>query len=336
MNKENKSKIILAIIIVFVILLVSIFANNNDNNENLVTNTNNENQEYETLDIDKSLLNIFYLDVGQADSCLILLNDKVMLIDCGNNSDGYYITKFLEAQNINKIDYLIGTHLDEDHIGGMDTIINQIEIDKIYIPYYSSDDVTEYNEIKTAISNNKNSNLELSELNTNDKLEFSSAIINVLSAVKMDETKEINDTSIVLELEYINTNYLFMGDATTTIEEKIDLDKTIDVLKVGHHGSVTSSSEEFINKIKPKYSIISVDSSGTYKNLPNEEVITRLNNVNSQIYRTDKDGTIWINSDGDTINIQCEDIDINGANRKKEYSYLSIPKKVCFYFALMT
>ena len=296
-QKNNKLKTILGILAFIIIIIFAIYVQ--------ISNTDNL---YGNLDIDKSKLNIFYLNVGQADSTLIIMGEEVMLIDAGDKSDGQYISQFLQAQGIKKIDYLIETHSDDDHSGGIKYIVDNFNVRKIYMP-------------KSAISESEI--LDLSRIQIfsdfNKEYNFDKATWRVLSVNNSEEISEGNDnnTSIVIQLNYENTKYLFMGDAETKIENQLisagKLEK-VDILKVSHHGSNYSSSEKFLEKVKPRYSIISVNNS-EYKKHPDTRTLQRLQDIKSKIYRTDKNGTIWAISDGTNIEIKELDINLNGANR---------------------
>ncbi len=137
---------------------------------------------------------------------------------------------------------------------------------------------------------------------------------------------KLNDSSIVIELSYNNTKYLFMGDATTTVESSKIWNK-VDVLKVGHHGSSSSTSQDFISQVSPKYAIISTN--GRYGH-PSDEVLDRLSNIRAKIYRTDKNNTIWITSNGDEIKVNELDYSMDGTRKKT----INDIKKVfiCFLF----
>lgn len=132
-KNNNKSRIILGIILLIIIIVCAIYVEFTTNKDNNITSNGTSNL-YESLNIDTSKLNIFYLNVGQADATLITIGKEVMLIDSGNKTDGPYITQFLKAQGINKINYLIETHSDSDHSGGMSTIVENFEITKMYMP----------------------------------------------------------------------------------------------------------------------------------------------------------------------------------------------------------
>lgn len=234
-----------------------------------------------------------------------------MLIDCGNKSDGYYISQFLKAQKIEKIDYFIITHFDEDHMGRAYKILEEWDIGILYMPSNSAKTET-YKKFSDAIKANN--------INTNTTLTASKDIYYTLGNAKwkvlnINGDKDLNDSSIVVELDYNNTKYLFMGDATTDVEDKIEWDK-VDVLKVAHHGSNTSTSQKFLDKTTPKYAIISVGTNKKY-GFPKEEILNRLENNNIETYRTDRDGTIWITSDGENIHIQKLEYNLDETGRKQ-------------------
>lgn len=283
--------------------------------------------EYVNLNINKEELNIFYLDVGQGDSTFITMNGCNMLIDSGNNQDGYYIVQFLKAQNIDRIDYFILTHSDEDHIGGAYKILEELEIGTLYMPNKENDTQTYENLLKSIEINgiNVNTNLKASK---ETQYPIGNANWKILS---VDAKNNLNDSSIVIELDYGSTNYLFMGDATTAVEEMVEWDE-VDVLKVAHHGSDSSTSQQFLDKVKPKYAIISVGIDNAH-NLPDVEIINRLKSNNIEIYRTDENDTIWVTSDGMTINITPLEYDLDGTGRKQaiffERKYL-----LAFFFNL--
>lgn len=309
MDKRKVASHILIFTIFFIIIIAGILIQNNIDNEDLHTETNSS--EYANLNINKEKLNIFYLDVGQGDSTLITINGCNMLIDSGNNQDGYYIVQFLKAQNIDRIDYFILTHCDEDHIGGAYKILEELEIGTLYMPNKENDTQT-YKNLLESIENNG--------INVNTNLKASKETVYPLGnanwkILSVDAKNNLNDSSIVVELDYGSTKYLFMGDATTKVEEMIDWDK-VDVLKVAHHGSDSSTSQQFLNKVKPKYAIISVGIDNAH-NLPDEEVIERLKSNNIEIYRTDEKDTIWLTSDGTTIYINPLEYNLDGTGRKQ-------------------
>jgi competence protein ComEC len=315
-KSNNKLKILVGVILIIAIIICAIYAEKvnkiNENTENIYNNIN----------IDKSKLNIFYFNVGQADSTLITYEDKSILIDAGNDSDGERIVDFLQTKGITKIDYLIGTHIHEDHIGGLADIINNLEVENLFMPYNLKEESNFYQKVKNSIEEN---NLSIQRVNKGDTYNLSTNLLFRILYVDNMEPLEPNNASIVIQLEYGTQKYLFMGDAEKEVENKLIEEgklEDIDVLKVGHHGSNTSSIEDFINKVLPEISIISVQY-GKYNNVPSEDVINRLKLNNNKVYRTDTDGTIWLTSDGKSNAITIlNELNLNGANKLGMRVYL--------------
>lgn len=307
-NNKIRNAIISLVIIILLIFLGSYI--------NFVSNNTDISSNYSNIGIDKNLLNILFLDVGQADSTLITINGYAMLIDGGNISDGYYIVDFLKTQGIYKIDYLIGTHIDEDHIGGFSKIIQELDVETIYMPY-STKDKKFYKDLQTTITNK---NLKIGTIEASDTINYTLGnanwkVLHVDNRNPANDNK-LNDTSIVIEVEYGNTKYLFMGDSSTKVEQSRNWNK-VDVLKVAHHGSNTSTSSVFLNEISPQYAIISTN--GRY-DTPDKEVLSRLSGIKT--LRTDTQHTIWLTSDGSSasnINIKFLDFNLDGAGRKISY-----------------
>ena len=255
---------------------------------------------------ESDILSIYYLDVGQADSMLITYQDKDILIDAGNNEDGPKLVNYFKSLNITKFDYVFGTHPHEDHIGGMDDIINNFEINNFYMP----DVVTTTKTFEDILNSMEEKNLQFKTPNIDDEYKIGDIKLKVLYVGK--ESNDLNDTSIVLKLTYKDTSYLFTGDATKKVENKL-LTKDIesDVLKVGHHGSQYSTLNEFLEKVNPKYAIIEVGKNNIYKH-PKEVTLTKLDNMKIKYYRTDMDGTILLKSDGENISFEKLQTDTNG------------------------
>ena len=305
MNKKKVVSQILVFLIFFVIIIIAVIIQNNN------TSTETNSPKYADLNINKDELNIFYLNVGQGDSTFITINGYNMLIDSGNDQDGYYIVEFLKAQNVKKIDYFILTHFDEDHIGGAYKILEELEIGVLYMPGNSNKTQT-YKKLISTIDE-KNINVDTTIKASNDtEYSLGNAKWKVLN---INDGNDLNDSSIVTEIDYGKTKYLFMGDATTKIEKQIEWNK-VDILKVAHHGSDSSTSQEFLDKISPKYAIISVRNTNAH-DFPKAEIIERLKNNDIETYRTDQDGTIWVTSDGTTIKINCIEYNLDGTGRKQ-------------------
>ena len=313
---SNKAKNVLGKILTFIIIIILIIL------YAWVNSTNNTNFRlvYDSIVIDETKLNIFYFYVGQADCTLITLGNENMLIDTGNEEDANYILNFLKEKEITHIKYLVGTHIHEDHIGGMDLIIadKDITIDNIFIPGTEYGINNEYDEIKDEADKR---NYTISIVNEGDIKELGNAKIEVLS-VDNNYPRDLNDSSIVIQLDYLQTKYLFMGDATSSIEKSIINLENIDVLKVGHHGSNGSTTKEFLEKIKPKYAVISSGKNDTKH--PGAETVKRLENIGiytkrQNLFITEEVGTVWIASDGNNISITSTwDINLDSVDNKNK------------------
>ena len=320
-KRRKKSNNILVSLIVFVILSISGYfekdyiigtnelAKETSYNEVQITLSQSiENAKEVNLDNDK--LNIIFFYVGQADSTLIKLNNDVMLIDAGNNADGKNVVSFLQEKNISHIDYLVGTHADEDHIGGLDDVINNLDIENVLIPTIGKNG-TDYKNVVEAC---ENKNISVQNPTMGDTFIVDGANFEIMSAMEEEGTSD-NNSSLVINITYNKTNYLFMGDAETEVENSRSWENA-DVLKVGHHGSNSSSSEKFLNEVKPEYSIIEVGKDNSY-NLPSDKAIKRLEDCGSKVLRTDKAngdevGSFWLTSDGNTIDIKEVNINLDG------------------------
>lgn len=298
---RRMNKLLNKIIIVLIITIIGIYG------KNYILKSYSYQEEPRTNNItDNSLLTIHYLNVGQADSILINNKEDTMLIDAGNNSDGENIVKFIKNQNIKDIDILVGTHPHEDHIGGLDNIINNFDIGKIYMPDATTNTKT-FETVLEAIEN-KNYNINIPKIDE----EFNLGNMKFKVIYTGTDESDLNNTSIVLKMIYGSTSYLFTGDATDITEEKI-LNKDIkaDVLKIGHHGSSYSTTNKFLNVVNPKHGVISVGKDNKY-NHPSEQTIKKLNKNKIETYRTDLDGTIKVTSDGKNINIEKLNISLDG------------------------
>lgn len=244
-------------------------------------------------------LSIHTIDVGQGDSILIQTpSSKNILIDGGDDNSHHIISSYLKKQNVENIDYIIATHFDSDHIGGLDNIIDKFNVSNIYAPNYESDTVSYQNLINSCL----NKNLNLQCLSSGDFINIEDNInLEVLAPSYIQEENNLN--SIVFRLDYKNKSFLFTGDAEANNELNIinsyELND-IDFLKVGHHGSSSSTTSEFVEEVSPDVAVISCGYKNQYGH-PHKSTLDTLEKNNVLTYRTDILGNIVFYSDGDTI-----------------------------------
>lgn len=248
-------------------------------------------------------LTVSYIDVGQGESILIQTpNGKVILIDAGTSTSKTNISDYLDSLNIDTIDVLVASHPHADHIGGMAYIINNYEIGSIYMPKAISTTKTYETLLETIQSHGYMINTAKDGVTINiDK----SIAIDILAPISRDYN-DLNQYSIVIKITYGNISFLFMGDAGATSENELlysGVDLKADVLKVGHHGSSTSTTINFLDEVAPDYAIISVGAGNSYGH-PTEQTTNRLLDASTEIFRTDKDGTVVISTDGVKIIIE--------------------------------
>ena len=243
-------------------------------------------------------LEVHFIDVGQGDSILIKQNGHNMLIDAGDNKYGQTVVNYLKENGVKKLDYVIGTHPHADHIGGLDDVIYAFDVEKVFLPNITHTTKT-FEDLLIAIQS-KNLNITVPEVG--GVYELGDASFKILAPAN-SYYDNLNNFSIVIRLEYGNNSFLFTADAEDVLEVEMlnsGYNLKSDVLKVGHHGSNTSTTASFLNAINPKYAVIQLASNNEYGH-PSAEVISRLREKNIEIYRNDLDGTIVAKSDGNSI-----------------------------------
>lgn len=301
-----KKKTVKRILILLFIAIAYVYSTYQNTDKTVNDNTIKQRKTESTLKESSNNLDVYFLDVGQADSILLSNNGHYMLIDAGNNEDGPKLVNYFKSLGITKFDYVIATHAHEDHIGGMDDIIKNFDIGTFYMPDLITTTKT-FEDVLDALSEKQIA----FETPTIDQ-EFSFSDTKITTLYVNNEAKNLNDSSIVLRLKHGTNTFLFTGDASTKVEKQL-LNKNIasDVLKVGHHGSRYSTSKEFLNKVNPQYAIISVGINNTYKH-PHDETLKKLIDKKIIIYRTDQEGTIVAESNGDIIQFKTIKTDTNG------------------------
>jgi DNA internalization-related competence protein ComEC/Rec2 len=253
------------------------------------------------ISLTKDRLNVYFLNVGQGDSTFIYTpQGETILIDGGNNDKGEGIVKYLTGLGIKTIDVMIATHPDADHIGGLDTVLEKMEVKSVYAPKVTHTTDT-YKDFLLAV---KNEGLKINTVKSGVKLNLKDIDAHFVAPVK-EYDKELNTWSAVLYLKYNNNSFLFTGDADAESEQDMIASKEslqADVLKVAHHGSKTSTTNAFLKSVSPTYAIISVGKND-YGH-PSKEVLNALKQSKIQVYQTNESGTIVITSDGKKLSIK--------------------------------
>lgn len=247
-------------------------------------------------------LQVHFINVGQGDATLVSCDGEYMLIDAGDNNQGTKIQAYLQKQGIKKLKYVVGTHPDADHIGGLDVVIYKFDCETILLPDKSNDTAT-YRDVQSAIKSKAYSYIIPKQ---GDKFALGDTEIRCLS-INRNDYDDINDYSIVLKVTFGNCSFLFSGDATEEAEEDIissGEDISANVYKVGHHGSSSSSSQGFLNKIYPEYAVISCGAENMYGH-PHAEILNKLRMMGIKTFRTDEQGTIIATTDGENIRWNC-------------------------------
>lgn len=239
-------------------------------------------------------LYVHYIDVGQGDSELVCCNGEYMLIDAGEPGASDAVLEYLDALGIDKLDYLVCTHGHSDHCGGLDAVVESLEVETVFTSPYTGDSAS-YEIFTDAVYD---AGLELTVPELGESYSLGEARFSFLGP--LEDYDNTNDDSLVIRLEYGDTSFLFTGDMTAKAEKDLINDGArlrCDVLKVGHHGSSGSSCYQFLYEAQPSIGVISCEKGNRYGH-PHEETLSRLHDADVTVFRTDLEGSIVIFSDG--------------------------------------
>ncbi len=248
-----------------------------------------------------SSFSIHFIDVGQADAALVECDGHYMLIDGGNKADSNVIYAVLKRAEVPKLDMVVGTHAHEDHIGGLPGAFNYTTADITLCPVTSYD--SDAFEAFAKYAEQKGGGITVPK--PGDIFTLGSAAVEILGVNGGDDT---NDTSIILRIDYGETSFLFTGDGEREAEQAVlssGADLSATVLKVGHHGSDTSTGYQFLREIMPQYAVISVGTGNSYGH-PTEETLSRLRDAGVTVYRTDLQGDVYCSSDGKNVTFHTD------------------------------
>lgn len=249
-----------------------------------------------------STFEIYYLDVGQGDSSCVICDGHAMLIDGGNKSASSKVYSFLRSHELPYLDYIVATHHDSDHVGGLAGALNYASVGTTFcnVANYDSEPFQDF--LKYLSQGNGTITIP----NAGDTFYLGCAQVTILYPNPGEILSD--NTSIVLRIQYGDTSFLFTGDSEVEDEAAIlssEYELTSDVIKVAHHGGKSSSTSSFIDSVAPSYAVISVGGSNTYGH-PAEEVLSRFKDRNLSLYRTDIQGDIHCTSDGSKITFDVE------------------------------
>ncbi|AZF90260.1 MAG: metallo-beta-lactamase superfamily protein [Phage 5P_2] len=248
-------------------------------------------------------LAVHFINVGQGDSILLQLpNNQTMLVDAGPNEAGPAVVSYLQKQGIKRIDYLVATHPHEDHIGGMDLVINSFDIGRVYMPRVTTN-TKSFEDMLRAI---QAKGLKITPARAGVVVLDKSGLKVNFVAPCSSGYDNLNNWSAATRVQFGNTSFLLTGDAQSESEHEMlasGASLKADVLKVGHHGSYSSTTPAFLRAVSPKYAVISVGAGNDYGH-PHQETLAKLAGSGVKVYRTDRDGTVIFVSDGKTLTVK--------------------------------
>lgn len=256
-------------------------------------------------------LEVHFINVGQGDSILIVCDGEAMLIDGGDNGAEHILPDYLKKQGITSLRYIIATHPHTDHVGGLDAVAQTVDVDTVYLSCVDYETKSFRNFFETVTE--KGGNLQFPEVDSTFAL--GNAFLTVLGPRTYNVPDNWNNASIVLRLTYGDTSFLFTGDAEQSEETELleaGCNVSCDVLKVGHHGSRTSSGYRLLYEAQPAYAVISCGEGNDYGH-PHKEALSRLQDAGiHDILRTDRLGSIVFYSDGTNLTYTTEyDYELN-------------------------
>lgn len=303
-SSKKTQKIASAVTIIVIALVAAVVTHFTDFGEKIKENTGLSQKPASSAE-----LSVHFIDVGQGDCTLVMCEGHNMLIDAGESDQGKKVVEYLKAQNISRLDYVIGTHPHSDHIGGLRAVVeSDIKIDKIIMPKIPDEQVPTsytYTKLLKAIINK---GLTVTKADDSE-FDLGCAVINTYTPKKV--YKNLNDYSVATKITHGGNSFLITGDLGKQSEKELinrGCNLSAKVLQAGHHGSRESSIKQFLEKVHPSYAVIQCGAGNSYGH-PHDKALERISKYAEKIYRNDKDGTIVFESDGKGMNINFEKSD---------------------------
>lgn len=311
-DKSGRYKLVNSLMAIILLIVAAFFGINlvpigNENPKQPTQTVQQEqNQNSQVGELKDEKLVVHMIDVGQADCFLLVQDETTALVDCGTRSTGEDAIAYIKELGITQLDYVFGTHPHDDHMGGMYDVITSFEIGTIVIPKVKAGDVTSnwYQKLMQEISTGK---YAVNYVNVGDEFELGVADMKVIGPIN-DPEGELNNYSTVLKVSLGEIDMIMTGDAEKEVEKDIlNSGENIEaeILKLGHHGSDTSTSEEFLNAINPDYALISCKLGNKYEH-PTKSTMELLEERNIEVYRTDESGTVVVTITSDDVSFSCE------------------------------
>lgn len=247
---------------------------------------------------------VHFIDVGQGDSILIESAGHAMLVDAGENNQAEAVEAYLRRMNVKKLDYVIGTHPHSDHIGGLDVVIRDFEVEKVIMPPVEHTTKT-FEDVLDAVADK---GLKITKPVAGDTYELGAASFEIIAPNRGDYGDDLNNWSVGIRLTQGERSFVMAGDAEAGAEADIcanGLELSADVLKLGHHGSSTSTSEEFLKAVNPSSAVISCGKDNDYGH-PHRETMDLMEKYGITVYRTDQMGTVTVTTDGKKLTWKTE------------------------------
>lgn len=304
-RKKKLTKALLAIIILVLVIIVETVITSDKQQEPEQPNISNSQTQEQPTEVTGEL-KLHMIDVGQADSFLFVKGDEVALVDCGTRSTGKDAVEYIKSLGITRIDYVFGTHPHDDHMGGMYDIITNFEIGKIIIPQVKEGQVTANWYIKL-MKQIVERNYEVEYSKTGNEYSLGDAKIQIVWQSELEQDN-VNNYSNIIKVCFGDMDVLMTGDAETEIEEEVlrsGVQIDAEILKVGHHGSDTSSSDIFLDDVNPDYGLISCKVGNKYEH-PTKDTIEKLQQREVEVYRTDECGTVIATITPSGVTFNCE------------------------------